>query len=100
MTRNTEQRISAFESGQLDAFVNYLEKNKEAIDILNENRITGAFWKSILLVLVSGIVPGLVAGVVQAIATRGNSFLFFNMQTQSGQLALNVQSNVTELLGR
>jgi hypothetical protein len=97
---DTEQRISAFESGQLDAFVNYIEKNKEAIDILNENRVTGALWKSILLVLFTGIVPGLVGGLVQAIATKGNSFLFFNTQAQSGQLALNVQSNVTELLVR
>ncbi|MDR3502623.1 MAG: hypothetical protein P4L79_08575 [Legionella sp.] len=97
---DTEQRISAFESGQLDAFFDYVEKNKEAIDLLNENRVTGALWKSILLVLATGIIPGLVGGVIQAIATKGNAFLFFNMQTQSGQLALNVQTDVTELLVR
>lgn len=97
---DTEGRISAFESGQLDAFFDYVEKNKEAIDILSENRVTGALWKSILLVLATGIIPALVGGVVQAIATNGNSFLFFNMQPQSSQLALNVQADVTELLMR
>lgn len=94
---DTERRVAAFKSGQDDAFSDYIEKNSAAIKVLNENRVTGAIWKSILLVLCTGIVPGLLGGAVQAIATKGNSFLFFNNQTRSGQMAANIQNDVAGL---
>ncbi|WP_019216578.1 hypothetical protein [Legionella tunisiensis] len=59
--------------------------------------MTGAIWKSILLVLCTGIVPGLLGGIAQAIVTKGNSFLFFNNQPRSGQMAADVQKDVVAL---
>ncbi|KTD03661.1 MULTISPECIES: hypothetical protein [Legionella] len=94
---DTEKRVAAFKDGQEDAFDDYIETNRDAIKVLNENRVTGAIWKSILLVLCTGIVPGLLGGAVQAIATQGNSFLFFNNQTRSGRMAANIQADVAGL---
>lgn len=94
---DTKTRLEAFKGGCQNAFSDYIEKNQDAIKVLNENRVTGAIWKSILLVLCTGIVPGLLGGIVQAAVTKGNSFLFFNNQTKSGQMAADIQKDVASL---
>lgn len=94
---DTEKRIAAFTMGRVNAFDSYATHHQETITILNESPITEAIWKSILLVLCTGIFPALIGGAIQAAVTEGNSFLFFSKNTPCGQMALGVHEEVVQV---
>lgn len=94
---DTTNRLEEFRKGNSQAFSDYIETNQDAIHVLNENRVTGGIWKSILLTIMTGIVPALLIGVVQAIKTKGNSFLLFNRNTKTGSMAEAIQKDLLKL---
>lgn len=91
---DTQHRIQAFKDGNKHAFDTYVQDNRPAINVLHQNRTTNPLVKTILTILFTGIVPGLLVGAIQWIASKGNSFLFTERQTQSEKKTSSIQDNI------
>ena len=89
---DTKERIEKYQGGDKKAFDDYVEANKESIQILAQNRVSRPILYSVILSLL--VVPA-IYGAIQAAITKGNRYLFITDVKTSEKLALEVQEEVS-----
>lgn len=91
---DTKERIRRYNAGEKNAFDDYVDANKQSLQMLAQNRMSRPILYSMLLSLL--VIP-MIFGVIQLAMTKGNTYLFFTAVKESEKRALNVQNKVLEI---